>query len=546
MADALPLELPTGYYHENFIYVLDFVAAQYGDLLSRAEQDYVTGFRQMSLDAQRLYVRLCGRKGPLFRSDKLNYAEISSLDDAIDELTANQYLNDGADADLADLLALLTLPELRVLGEGRIGKQLPRSEVIGACCELFDPSEIHGHVPFRILRPLKLEHLQVFKLLFFGNLQQDFTDFVLRDLGISPFETYEILERDRFFASREVVEESLAWYAIGDAAESLMREGEAEALVEFARTIPDASHPQLERRSARLKNRIARQLERFDYCAEAQKLYECSCVAPARERRARLHHKSGDLNGALALCDEILADPEDEAEYEFARGFGHRIARKAGTTWHGTPVRTRVETLEIAVAPVPNTRVEALAAGWFESSGHSARYVENGLFNGLFGLAFWDIIFMPVRGAFFNPLQRGPADLFLPEFRQARFEAIEARIQALADPAFFREQVLNVFAAKAGIANHFVFWDIFDPPLLDQVFTRIPNEHILEVFKRLLRDLRNNRSGFPDLVVFPPDDGYLLAEVKGPGDTLQDNQKRWLRFFAETGVPATVVNVQWM
>ena len=53
---------------------------------------------------------------------------------------------------------------------------------------------------------------------------------------------------------------------------------------------------------------------------------------------------------------------------------------------------------------------------------------------------------------------------------------------------------------------------------------------------------RENRSGFPDLLALGDAPGdYALIEVKGPGDALQESQKRWLRFFREQGMPAQVL-----
>ena len=46
-----------------------------------------------------------------------------------------------------------------------------------------------------MLRPLHQDHVLLFRLLFFGNLTQDWTEFVLRDLGVVRFEPYE-LRRD--------------------------------------------------------------------------------------------------------------------------------------------------------------------------------------------------------------------------------------------------------------------------------------------------------------------------------------------------------------
>ncbi len=36
-----------------------------------------------------------------------------------------------------------------------------------------------------------------------------------------------------------------------------------------------------------------------------------------------------------------------------------------------------------------------------------------------------------------------------------------------------------------------------------------------------------------------------FVEVKGPGDQLQPNQKRWLQALEEVGVDASVVDVRW-
>jgi hypothetical protein len=62
----------------------------------------------------------------------------------------------------------------------------------------------------------------------------------------------------------------------------------------------------------------------------------------------------------------------------------------------------------------------------------------------------------------------------------------------------------------------------------------------------MLFDPGENRRGFPDLVALGDTPGdYCLIEVKGPGDALQDSQKRWLRFFEKEGIPAAVAWVSW-
>jgi len=58
--------------------------------------------------------------------------------------------------------------------------------------------------------------------------------------------------------------------------------------------------------------------------------------------------------------------------------------------------------------------------------------------------------------------------------------------------------------------------------------------------------VRENRSGFPDLIQFwPQQRSYRMIEVKGPGDKLQDNQLRWLDYCARHGMPVSVCYLQW-
>lgn len=540
-------ELPVGYYLDNFSYVLEFVSSQYADLLGDDERAYASTFSSLSEDARKLYVRLSGRKGPLFRSDKLSYPEIGAIDRAAAELCANGFLDNADDVSAAELLGLLTRPELVALKPGfSPGAGAVKADVIDQLQVL--PTEvIRGRIDFCVLRPLQLEVLRCYRLLFFGNLHQDFTEFVLHDLGISPYEQYSIDPNDRFFDDRAVLEETLHLYDVGEMAQAALETEDPDLLAEFGAAIPSPRHDALERRAGRIRNRIARQLERYERLDEALCLYQQSSTAPARERAARILEKTGAPDAALAICEQILADPEDESEFEFAESFGARIARKHAIDVPRFRVRPRDDfpTRQIEIEQMPGTSVEELVRCWFEVRGDQAVYVENGLLPSLFGLAFWDIIFRPTKGAFFNPFQRGPADLFTADFREARAESIEARFAAISDPAFFRRLVIQHRDEKAPRANHFVHWGLVSDELLALVFERIPVTDLVQVFRRLLRDLRNNRAGFPDLVVFPTAGSYLLAEVKGPGDTLQANQKRWLRYFSDKGIPAEVVYVSW-
>ena len=152
-------------------------------------------------------------------------------------------------------------------------------------------------------------------------------------------------------------------------------------------------------------------------CRTLLQLYEHAELPPSRERRARILAKQEDVEGALALCEEIDHEPLDEEEAEFAVQFSQRLKKKLGQKVH--PVPTAKVSEEPLTLPAAWGNDEEISVEWqvvahLEAEGHQAFYVENLLWRGLFGLAFWDILFMPVRGAFFNLYPTRPTWLVHP------------------------------------------------------------------------------------------------------------------------------------
>lgn len=537
--------LAPGYYLDNFQFVLDHVEARYGDLLDPAERAFLDDFSRLSIDARRLYVRLSARKGPVFRDDKLCYPEIDNLGDAIDEAVAAGFLDEADEADAAALLSLVVKPELSAWWQA--DARLPRPGLIEAIASTESAAEIRARLPFRVLGRRRLEVLDVFRLLFFGNGDQDFTEFVLNDLGITPFEPVSIDDGYRLFGDRDTVEQARQLYAVRAIAFEVMGELDGPGLMALAQAVPPIAVPELDRRAGRLRARIARQLERLGHEREALELFGQTIEPPSRERQARLLAKQGNLTAALLICADIAGHPVDEEEFDFATRFASRLSPKAGVCLPGMPaaVSRRPAVCPLDLPKPEGGRVEEHVRAHFEQAGEEAWYVENALFSGLFGLAFWDVIFAPEPGMFLHPFQRGPLDLYSPEFRRRRHELIEQRFTEIGDEGGLRRQVEAAWQSRYGRANAFVYWGRLSESLIDRALSRMPVRHVHAVFRRLLRDLKSNRSGFPDLVVFPPDGGYRLVEVKGPGDTLQRNQRRWLGFFETEGLPAEVVTVAW-
>jgi|TARA_B100002003_G_C14154257_1_gene555432 hypothetical protein len=545
----VPVDLPVGYYRDNFLALLDFVREQYADILTAEETAYADRFIDLTLDAQRLYVRLVSRRGPLFRSDKLHYAEILDLPSAARELLAGNFVDHGKDEDDSVILALLTKADLvALIGDKTtaIGT-LPRSDLLDRVNTA--AVDIRPQLHFEIYRPLMMEYLRLYRLLFFGNLSQDLTQFVLTDLGLLNYEKYVISADARLFKLREVVDKTLLLHELNESSHAAVEQNDREALLEIVALLPDSEQETtLIRRKNRILNRIGRQLERQQDYPNALLVYAQSSAPPARERSARILRKLALLPQSYALCQSIQGDPADEAELEFATRFMPGLQKKIGLEVSEGLSPVLLDDNNSLLVSLPHdeaVRVEESVRTYYDNHASRCYYVENHLFLGLFGLAFWDIIFMSVKGAFFNRYQSSPTDLYTPAFQSARQTAITDRLAEMKNSDRWLDVLHETYAEKLGVANRFVHWQVLSEEILQLSLQRIPASHLAHVFERLLWDLRNNRSGFPDLVLFPDCGSYQLLEVKGPGDRLQDNQKRWIRAFERFGIPYRVVNVAW-
>ncbi|MEE9253461.1 MAG: VRR-NUC domain-containing protein [Pseudomonadales bacterium] len=531
------LEEGAPYYVRNFLGLIGSVFDRYNDLLSGDERALIRGLCELDANGRRLYVRLVCRKGPVLRCARLDYPEID-VPRALDELAGHALLERRPARPVEELLRLLTAPELRAvladLGACRAGRKL---ELVERLMEYADELCLESYLDWCV--PLRRSEMELFRLLFFGNGEQGLTDFVLEELGIVRYESYPIDAVHRLFDDRATVEELGALYQISEASKAYIEQCEDEALA----TVRDAlwhphAHPELERKRSRTLNRIGHYFERRKAFDEALSAYARSKLPPARERQARIFAKLDDANAALALCEQILKRPHDEFEGRFAMQFGARIRGEKRARPCAVPMR------RLWLAQAPLWPVEHVAAWQLENEGWTAHYVQNHLANALFGLAFWDVIFHPLKGVFHHPFQFGPTDLLRPQFRSARASLIADRLKEIEGGAV--DRILRTFDAKHGLANALVNWRHLERSLIEQALQCIPGRHLAAIFDRMSRDLARYRTGFPDLLLLDPvNRRYEFVEVKGMGDRLQIHQRRWIDHFVEHGVPVELMRVVW-
>lgn len=255
----------------------------------------------------------------------------------------------------------------------------------------------------------------------------------------------------------------------------------------------------------------------------------------------------------LAL-DHLRASDEDPIAV--AR-MGRRLAAALRTAWPPPrPLHTpRTRTLRLQPAaqkghrplwrvrdralPVERAVIRTLAA-----LDRHALHAEGSLWATLFALIFAEAYFLPVPGALPVRFLSGPLDLGTPAFRRRPVHEILDAVRRGEAPGRIRAADARWRGVRLAGAN----WDLTDVETLAQIADGIGGPALADVLDRLVDDGSATR-GMPDLVVLPGPpvriagahpsrlpEGLLLAEVKGPGDTVRDAQRIWFDRLLRCGV----------
>jgi len=539
------------YYLLNFERALEWIGERYDDLFSTGERAFFEAFAALPQGSRALLARMLMRKGTLFRASRLSYEEIGCQLAASQPLVELGWLDSEPQLTLDEVFALTTRPELlQMFPSTALGKHARKADLLDALRAAHVAARSYaawgappGDPVFRVtIAPL----CERWRLMFFGNLQQDWSEFVLADLGVFKYESVSFSQSSRAFQRRADIDAYLALHAYREALDAL-DDDEALGALAAAVLAVDIDNAWLETRRAKLLFRIGQHAERRQDWDAAQAAFARCAWPGARHRRMRVLERCGRFGEALALALQSAQSPESEEESQRIARMLPRLQRQMGQPAKRTAAAAQPiarSTLEL-IRPAAPITVEYAARDALSAVDAPVHYVENALINSLFGLLCWEPVFAAIPGAFFHPFQRGPADLHAPDFRARRAETFN-RCLAQLDDGTYRETILRHLESKAGVQSPFVFWGVLTPELIAQALACLPAAHLKLWFERLLGDIRSNRSGLPDLIRFwPAERRYELIEVKGPGDRLQDNQIRWLQYCVQHGMPVRVLDVRW-
>ena len=554
--DTTP-DLPPKYYLDNFRYVLEFVKKRYASLLNDSEREFLETFDALSEDAQCLFVRFSNRRGAFFKVNALSYAELDDIPAALTELIEAGFI-ESLRAEHAgraeEVVDLFTKPELLFLTQALApmvppAKSIRKPDLVRWLLHEYPFSELFEGL--EALEPVvKVCHeveVMMMKFLFFGNRHDDMTEFVIRDLGHVKFQSFQEENFSVRFETRKDVEDRLMISLTSETFHEQKDELPPEEIYDWFMNwqgglvgeLSDVAQPSFRG----LVLRVGAWLERKKLPEQALTVYQLTDHAPSRERRARLLQRIGAVDEALALCDDMIASPQNADERFFGLDYREKILNKKKRV-----VRRTTQALKDADAvPVPISyryRVELGVMEYFRERGYLALFSENEPWRALFGLVFWDIIYDTNVRAIHHPLQRVPSDFFLPDFYIKREYSLLARLRELNSREAFFERIQSTYLEKLGTANVLVAW--YDG-LLEIVLLLV---HYLEpaqlhtILLEMAKNLRENTRGFPDLMVWK-DKSYDFVEVKSPTDHLSAQQLHWQHFFEKIGVSSRVLRVDW-
>ena len=560
---------PPDYYAANLRGVVAHLSQHQAELLGVSAARDLTRIMGLTEQPLRLLARLITRSTPVVRVDSLNYDEIADTQTALAELVKQALVEVNPPVATDLLLARLRVAEIRLAFPSRQARCKTKQALLEMVVDHYGEDQVQAIIGARIswVHLRCRDSLQRMLIAYFGSARGDFSDFVIRDLGLVKFEGYPIDANCRVFATAADMQRYLDLRALV----RLPHHQRLAALpwlrgflcqTSSTTSAPSLANPDLQRRWDRLLIAWGRDFERGSDDDTALQCYGLAEAHPARERQVRILQKrvkssksskarrpiepteahspiapSDPAVAAQQLLQNMVVQPHCLTEALFAR---KQIAPGEKTAGTGVPWPETV--WRVAKGSYPRVEQRVLEA--LVSNGGVGWHVENALFTTLLGLAFWECLFAPIPGMFSHPFQSGPRDLFWPDFRARRKDLFKQRFDELSKPGALWRQIRRIVTDRFGVSCSLVNWSVASPSVLAAVQRSMRPEQLLQIFDYMLRDLQQTRTGLPDLFLSYAPGRFELVEVKGPGDQLQPNQRVWLAALVDMQIPCRVVSLR--
>ncbi|XP_022722463.1 fanconi-associated nuclease 1 homolog isoform X1 [Durio zibethinus] len=599
-------------YQQNFCLLLQEVLTSSNHLFTEDEKKFIESFTSLSEDSQRLFVRLYTRKGPWFRMSTIMYPEVCNPQQAVKELSATGYLCLIEDItelhgdDMKDILSLLTVSELRDILCTLRKKRTHGSRKQNLIASLLSCYK-GGTCP--VLPHLILERTEICirtsseaeslfwraERLFFLNGEQDLSAFLLVDLGIVKYPTFNCIISEQIFPSKS---DLLAYEEAIEVAQLMDQSLEENSFDLVLRCIMIAESRTSRSPEKLIDSTTPELMSRFLSCFSASWVYSkvillgisflerehryndaihllrrlLNCFTCDRRRGYWTVRLSVDLehmgcpNESLSVAEAGLLDPWVRAGSRMA--LQRRVLRlgKPPRRWK-TPsfsesIKRKIKEVHIQGRPLnceagrksrfygedgEQCGVEQLALHYYATEGGwQGVHTESGIWLTIFGLLMWDVLFSDLPNVFRTRFQTAPLDLETDHFYLARTSLIESQLQKIQE-GLAEEILIASWELHIGTACRGVNWDRHSLSDLRAAVSCIRGPCLASFCRHLAQDYRSWSSGMPDLFLWRFHGDYKgeakLVEVKGPRDQLSEQQRAWLLLLMDCGFIVEVCKV---
>ncbi|XP_030507003.2 fanconi-associated nuclease 1 homolog isoform X1 [Cannabis sativa] len=602
----------TAKYQQNFCVLVQEVLKNNLHLFLDDEKGFLESFNSFSDDSQRLFVRLYTRKGPWFRMSNVFYSEILDLVKAIKELSASGYFCSFEDTnellydDMNYILNLLNVSELReimCLLKQSCNFGTRKRELIASLLSSYKDNELCSTLPSMILERtgtcVKISSKAELLLwraerLFFLNGEQDLSSFLLADLGIIKYPTYNCVITEQIFSNRNALLAYEEAIEVAQMIDQALDENDNELVLRCIK-ISESRMCNAKATETSMSETMVTPLTCFSASLVYSKVLTLGTSFLERERR---YNEAINLLKRLLECftcdgrrgywilrlsidlehigyhDESLSVAESGLLDTWVRA-GLRMALQRRVLRLGKPprrwktpsfanlVKRKIDEVHVQGRPLNSViglksrfygeddkqcGVEQLALQYYagEGGGWHGIHTESGIWLTIFGLLMWDVMFSDVPNVFRNRFQTAPLDLETDSFYLVRKSSIESHLQKIHD-GMAEEFLITSWELHTGTACRGVNWNRHTLSELRAAVVCIGGPCLALLCRHLAQDYQSWSRGMPDLLLWRFNGDFTgeakLVEVKGPRDKLSEQQRAWLLLLMDCGFNTEVCKV---
>ncbi|MDC1175614.1 hypothetical protein OAT67_09460, partial [Bacteriovoracaceae bacterium] len=458
--------LARDYYLKNFQFLLKFCAKQYDDLLSQRQKKFIEVFKTLNRNQRLLYVRLASRSSEFFLLSKLNYDEINIergiKDNPLLETQLKKINKNLEDEELKRIVNIEHLKSFLVKSNIKVSQYKGKDQLWDKVSADVDSFKKHLNQNEGLIQVKYQEHFDTLLFLFFGNMRQTLSDFILEDVGSIKYPKYKIQKKTRIFKKKSDIGKGYKLSLLQEEQYFAREEKDVEAILENLSSLDKLGSmaTRFSQKRKALYLRGARALESAKEYEKALHYYKKADILNGRERIVRILYAMEEYQKAWQKFKVIMKNPLNHGEEVFVKNFYNKFHSPLGVE-----KRKKIELIydqQNLIVKNTSERVESLSLKELKRRGWSGFYCENNYWNLLFALSFWDVIFKSCEGAFAHPFQRSPLDLYEDDFFKRRKSVLKKALCLFDNPTCYKAEIKQRFDEYEGQVNPFVSWKAID------------------------------------------------------------------------------------